>query len=342
MQAPTPVIASTLSEASKPSTKTAWLIISLVAFLVVGGGVWAAISLLINNSQPNNSSQAAVALFDDMLRTAAAKTTTRLTYSQLDFADRNSFANNAPEDQTYSVSEFDLLTKDYRALFATTTGGATRFEAMRCLDGKTLRSANQPLIVGYQTIKATQKAFEQPFSDDVTQTRGDACALSDPGHTARITDGIIPVGLSSTQIAAWLSMVHKNAGLTISDQGTTTYRHKKVRQLHLATNGIAGSGIFTYILAKSTGIELKTPDGQPGKEAYRLENMAMSSDIDGFYLIDEQSKLPLYSQFTSTQLVKDQHDPGSKNGKMVKYAYEYPQNVTLSQASSLVIAEWSK
>lgn len=330
--------------APKPQAKSKaiiWIAIAASAAVVLGlAGALLMILANLNKTSPSTGSKvSAETLFNNMLKTAATKNQVRLAYSHVQFASKQEFESHQPDNQIYTLTEFNLPHKEYRSIVALTTGG-THFNAIRCLDGKAWGSATKPPLVGYRDLAAVQEAFKKPFTKDESafyMTR--ECKLESASHIGRITDGLIPVGLDQAQTSRWLEALQKRNLLSVGDGGITTYQQKTVRKVTVRTDAVAAANRFVTAAQEGTGLEFVGPEFLPGRDAYRLEPMAIGGAIDGFYLIDEQTKLPVYSQFNSLGWQDTEGQSFTKTGTVLRYAYSYPDRLTLGQTSILNVLQ---
>lgn len=324
--------------AGLPPKKTKRLVLAIVGALLLVSIVWAIISFMSKSSAPgtNGRHSAATQLFDDMLATAAAKKTVGLTYAELGYESRATFEAKQVKDRVYSVAELDLSTKDYRAVYADELGSANLayYMVRRCLGGQMYRSDANALA--YRTVQDVKAALMQPFTVTVAESEAQDCSLTNPNHPGRLTDGVIPIGLDEQQTKGWLAALHADDFLQVEDKGMTTYGQKSVRKLQVTSSSIGGVGSFFTAAKNGTGLQLATDEGETGADSYRLDHMATSDNISGFYLIDEETKLPVYSEFTAAALLGDNND---KAGRVMKHAYTYPEALTLDQTSTISTLE---
>lgn len=317
-----------------PPKKTKRLVLVIVGALLLVSLVWAAISFMSKSSAPGTNGQptAATQLFDDMLATAAAKKLVQLTYAERGYESRAAFEAKQVRDRLYSVAEFDLNTKDYRAVYANElgSGGLNYYMVRRCLDGKMYRGGDNAFA--YRTVEDVKTALTQPFTVTVADSEAQDCSLTNSNRPGRLTDGVIPIGLDEQQIEGWLAALHEDNFLQVEDKGMTTYDQKSVRKLQMTTSSIGGVGSFYTAAKNGAGLQLTDDGGEAGADSYRLDHMATSNNISGFYLIDEATKLPVYSEFVSAALLGDNND---KAGTVMKQVYAYPNALTLGQTSTI-------
>lgn len=336
---------SDASAGQRPTSNAAkrW-IVAVIGALVLISAIWFVVSMVSKTSAPgqNGQSSAAQKLFDDMARAAAAKSRVQLTYAEKSFKSKADYTAHTVLDQQYSVAEVDVPTKEYRAVYANQQGsstGLTYYTVRRCLTGKMFEP--EGFALAYKTLDAVKGVLQQPFRVTVDNSEANDCSLSDPDHPGRVTDGIIPVGLSQDQIEGWLRNLHEASFVQLEDKGMTTYNQKPVRKLRVVTNSLAGAGNFFDAVKKGAGLQLTTDSGAVGADSYRLDHMATSDNIDGFYLIDEQTKLPLYSEFVTLALLKDDsgeapsNQNGTTQGRVFKQLYAYPESLSLGQTSTI-------
>jgi hypothetical protein len=281
----------------------------------------AAFALFSNKPTETSGQSEASKLFYDMLAAASTKTKAQLTYVQQDFNTKADLDAKKSASQQYSVAELDSASKKYRAVYANQLGpaGDQYYTVRRCLDGKMFKP--DVFALSLKTVEDVKKALTQPFVEvaaDSTETED--CDVTNPDRLGRVTDGVIPVGLTQQQAESLQRNIQEANFVVIEDAGQTTYQQKSVRKLNITTNSIAGAANF-YDSAQKSGV---------GTDTFRFEEMATTDNIHGFYLIDEQTKLPVYSEFTSVGLRNS-----GKKGSVIKQIYAYPEALTLTQTSTI-------
>jgi len=298
------------------------IIIGVVVFMLV----------IANKEQPKPiSTTDATTLFYDMVVTASQKNKAALTYAVRDFDSKAQLDAHSPTQRLFSMAELDSRTKEYRAVFADQIGSGetARYIVRRCVDAKTL----EPDVTGtIQTLEDMQNTIKGPFKESTGGTVND-CDVADPRRLGRISDGIIPVGLTNQQANALKQALQESEFLVIGDGGVAVYQQKPVRKLELTSNSIAGTGSF-FQSVKQSGLQLTTGSGDVGPDSYRFDDMATSDNVQGYFLVDEQTKLPVYSEFTSVGLLYS-----SKQGKQIKQQYAYPDSLTITRDTPLTILE---
>jgi hypothetical protein len=321
--------------AGPPPKHTKRWVLTIVGALLLVSIVWVLISFMSKSSAPGTGGQqnsAAEQTLDDMFAAAAAKKQVRLTYAEQRYESRTAFEAKQVKSQFYSVAELNLDTKDYRAVYAKQLGsGELSYAVRRCLDEKMYRSDANALA--YQTLDDVKAALAKSFTVTVADgTEARDCSLTNPDHPGRLTDGVIPIGLNKQQTEGWLAALYEDDFLQVADKGMTTYGQKSVRKIQIASNSLGGAGNFFTAAQNGAGLQLVADGGDAGADAYRLDHMATSDNVSGFYLIDEATKLPVYSEFTTAALLGGNND---KAGSVMKQAYAYPDALTLNQTSTI-------
>ncbi len=332
-----PSVPAFIDQPADPAPKhTKRWVLTIVGALLLVSVVWTIISFMSKSSAPGSGGRqnsAAEQALDDMFAAAAAKKQVRLTYAEQRYESRTAFEAKQVKSQFYSVAELNLDAKDYRAVYAKQLGSGELgyYAVRRCLDEKMYRSDANALAD--RTLDDAKAALTQPFTVTVADgTEARDCSLTNPDHPGRLTDGIIPIGLNKQQTEDWLAVLHEDNFLQVADKGTTTYGQKPVRKIQIASNSLGGAGNFFTAAQNGTGLQLVADGGDAGADAYRLDHMATSDNVNGFYLIDEATKLPVYSEFTAAALLGDNND---KAGSVMKQAYAYPDALTLNQTSTI-------
>jgi hypothetical protein len=311
------------------------LIVAGIVLLVLGGLLW----MLTRSTQPTAGDQplsSSEKLLDEMLAAAAAKEKVHFNYAERKFDSLDARNKGTVASDFYSVAEIDNTTGDFRAVYARRAGSsaAAYYDVGRCLEGEAFLSPAAPYSL--KTVPAVIEALKQPFgvAPASDSRQGDGCQLTDEYRSARLTDGIIPIGLSQPQIEGWLQHLRGSKFIQVKDEGLATYRGKSVRKLRLDTNSVAGTGSFYQSAVVGAGLQLTQEDGTgPGPDAYRLDDIPATDNISGFYLLDEATKLPVYSEFVSASLLNN------KAGFVFRHAYQYPPVLSLDQTSTIETLE---
>lgn len=325
------------SQASDPKRRRG-LRLALIglALLLVG----AVVLWLVNRQKDTpvqSSAQAETTLFE-MFTTAATKDKIHLTYAERKFNSPEDRQKNVVSNESYSVAEADSAAKDFRSVYITRSGSSSRpsYSLGRCLNGQvyvpqTTTGVISSLSAAESSLRS-QSLAPLPLTDDGEQPEG--CQLTDARRNGRLTDGIIPLGLNTTQANGWLKHLKAAQFLIVKNEGNTTYKDTPVQKIRLVTNSLAGVGSFYEAVKSGAGLQLTDPEsGAPGPDAYRLDDIPSMDNLDGFYLIDKQTKLPVYSEFTTASLLNN------KSGYVFKQAYQYPEQLSLSTASQLEILQ---
>lgn len=324
-----------------PKKRGKWIVAIIAITLVVVGGVVA--FMLAGNSGSGGSLSAADTekLFYDTLANASGKKMVNLTYAERFYPSKEDYAAEKIGSELYSVAEYDEPTTDYRAVYTQSIASSTGvyYETVRCLGG--VAYVPPKSNSSYKSLEAVQESLAQPFTDHATPgSRAErSCLASGEDRKARVTDGIIPLGLTQQQTSGWLNHLKESQSVKVEDKGTTTYNGKTVRKIALASSSLGGAGQFFTSVEKGAGLQLTPPPGSTAAaDAAKFDEMATTDNIVGFYLIDEAGKLPMYSEFTAASLVNAEGG-GRNNGMVLKQTYAYPTALSLDQTSKLVILE---
>jgi hypothetical protein len=308
-----------------------WIILGI---LVVVSIIWFVVSMASKTEAPGTEeSSAAQKMLDDMFTAAAAKTKVHLEYAERQYDSKADQAAGTVKDQFFSAGELDSSTKEYRAVYADqqNTGIGPTYALVRCQNGNMYKPAAS--AYSFKTWIDVKNALAQPFTavTPADTAEGQNCSVDYPKHLGRVTDGVIPVGLNQEQITDWLNNLHESNFIQVKDEGVTQYAKRQVRKLHITTNSLAGTGSFYSAVQQGAGLQLETDSGEAGLDSYRFEHMSTSDNIDGFYLVDQETNLPVFSEFTSLGLkVEDQ-----KSGKVLKHLYAYPDQLFLNERATL-------
>jgi hypothetical protein len=224
-------------------------------------------------------------------------------------------AGKEPAALWSSVSELDTTKADYRNVYAYRLPDAKTFFIGRCLTGRDLRdftpNASRPA-----TLPAAAVALNS-LQEATQKLPNAACPLLgvNPSGTvelatARLNDGVFPVGFATEEAARWTSAVKAYKLFTVKDEGMVTKDGRRLRKVSFAPrDGVTDANrqlyrAFTQIAGSVTK-----------QSAYSLITIGLNNagGISGYYLVDESTKLPVYSELANT-LSEAEFSSGSAAG----------------------------
>jgi hypothetical protein len=269
---------------------------------------------------------------------------------------RATFANKADAEantnigtQLSSVAELDTTARDFRSVYAENVVAGPTFDIGRCV-GKdtyndnfksgearptTLAEANEALKT--RVYKITQKLTFIPCPGlGIIPNGGPDLAVS------RLSDGVFPVTLSPQQAHEWAGKVRAANLFEVTDEGMVEHDGKQVRKLGLTPRGDGVNRqlfeIF-YGAAEIDAVKREHPDA--GWEfGFIAVNPRNTGSVGGYYLIDEQANLPVYSELYGTN--PDKGAPSgsaARNIARTKQRYYFPAQLSITPKTPLEFVE---
>lgn len=334
-----------------------WLVPAIVVVVLLGAGlIFFAFGGDKKDKQDSSTSDPKVVTgFYDALAKGASQKNIRVAQYRTTYATKADLeSKNDPGFIQSSIGE--LVNNKYRSVYAQRMYDKTDFSMERCMDGvsywdglgtafgaqrpapKSLAESNEYLKQMYRVTEAVQFTT-CPY---VGVMPGGALDLA----PARMSDGFMPVTLTDAQAANWKSKMQAANLFLIKDEGMVTHAGKQVRKYSLAPSGDALTlNEQLYNIFYETGEIEKITREQP-KAEWKYEfigiNAANNGGIKGYYLIDEQTGLPVFSELMGVgeDKVKDPASPVKKaNLGYNKQSYAYPSAPTIELTTPLEIIE---
>lgn len=278
---------------------------------------------------------------------------------------RATYANKADADAKQntgsiasSVSEVDTEAGKYRSVFAHNLLEEDKsFTIGRCLDGVTYNDIyNQPPGEGppatsLKDVPSHLTLVPQGHLYKVTEPLTYiACPhlgilpSSPPLAVARLSDGVFPVTFTDAQAANWVKRVKQAALFNVSDEGMVEMGGRQLRKLSFTPKSDTGASSTLYNIFYETG-EIERIKSEQPKAEWQYEFLTMNplntGSVGGFYLIDEQTKLPVYSELYSTNPDKKTGETraAGHNIARTKQTYAFPSQLTLTLDTPLEFVE---
>lgn len=334
-----------------------WLVPAIVLVVLLGAGL-IFFALGGNKKDKQNDSVGdpkVVSGFYDALAKGASQKNIRVAQYRTTYATRADLeSKNDPGFIQSSIGE--LVNNKYRSVYAQRMYDKTDFSMERCMDGvsywdglgtafgaqrpapKTLAESNEYLKQMYRVTEAVQFTV-CPY---VGVMPGGTLDLA----PARMSDGFMPVTLSDSQAANWKAKLQAANLFAIKDEGITEHNARQLRKYSFEPRGdISTINEQLYNIFYETGEIEKIMREQP-KAEWKYEfisiNAANNGGIKGYYLIDEQTGLPVFSELQGLgeDKVKDPASPVKKaNLGYNKQSYAYPSAPTIELNTPLEIVE---
>ena len=311
--------------APKKSNKALYIILGIIGGLIVLGGIITLIVMLISNATGSSSSSSASTLFYDTLSNASQQTKVHFAAETTRYKNEANRAANKIDKYDQSLAEFDTKTKQYSAVYA--TDDTIIPNNGRCVQNKEYK------VTGYlyKDFNAARTALNTPSTELVPQSaysQYGACTYDDFGREGLLTDGVLPIGFTSAQTKDWLTALTAQNAFSIKDEGTATYKGQTGRKISFAlSKGVTCEDLYFAQQDGTTGTH-----GGLNSNKYLYEDTYFSSSnttsLKGFYIIDEKTKLPIYSEMQTIAI------PGLESDAIVaKQHYSFPTALTMTTSS---------
>lgn len=342
---------------NQPYERKKLLAVALISAVILGMAVAAIVIVAMIGKKPANEASKAPAaeetLFYDALGNAAKQQQYRIAMY------RATYANKADADtaqnvgtETSSVAEIDNAAGKSRSVYATNAADAPKFHMGRCLDGAvygdnfrtgvnphttTLAETAELLRTNKQLYRLTETA-----SLSVCPKLGVSQLGALDLASYRYSDGIFPVTLTDTQAENWKNKVKEAKLFTFKDEGVVERDGKQLKKISFTPKDDTSVNATLNDIFKETAeiakIKAEIPKAEVDFEFISIGTRNTGS-AGGFYLIDEASKLPVYSELYSTNPDKtlSRDDASEMNIARTKQTYTFNKPLSLSMDSPLEI-----
>ncbi len=305
----------------KPLYKKAWFIILLGL-----GGLLLLIAVIMGLSGGANGGNAADKFYG-MVEAAAQKTKIRYAYT---------FTQPEREGQTGIVTktlvEYDVANGIYSSAYATEgiVAGASR-----CVKGKEYRSTADTTFP--DDLRMAEEILRGPFEVSDGRFSSGACEFDKPRYVGDFTDGMLAVGLTSTQAKNMADELRKTSPAKLTDEGKTTYKGKTARKISFEVGKTLGtshqSDAFFYAfrdgMSSEVGANVPVKDiAKHFDEAFQIPPVGLK----GFYLIDEETNLPLYRYL---ETVADDGQGAEFAPRTILSEYSFPDELMMDEKTQL-------
>ncbi|HEX6462524.1 MAG TPA: hypothetical protein VFZ58_04645 [Candidatus Saccharimonadales bacterium] len=341
----------------KPQHRRSKLLVILVVgalFLVCGGVIF----ILMNRAADNNLKQRgqfAKILFYDTLENAAKQQKIKVSMYRETFANAaDARAHKNIGSVASSVSELDTA-QGFRSVFAhNLLQDDKTFSVGRCIDGVTYNDYYQSPALKTERATTLTEAAERlaliPRGNLYQVTEPlvfipcphiGLLPASPPLAVARLSDGILPVTLSDEQAASWKQQLIAADLFEIKSEGLVEKDGKQLRKVSFKPKDANTSvNQRLYQIFYEAGEIAKLKAEQPNTEVdyeFQSINLNNSGAIEGYYLIDEQTKLPVYSELASSNPDKTAGSSrvAGQNIARTKQRYSFNTGLTLTLETPL-------
>lgn len=349
------------SGAARPSwlrrqRKWALLELGLLVIVVIAGALFL-FSRSETNSTPSGQEMASDKLFT-ALENAASQQRLQVAMYRQTFANRADAAARKNVGHTASsVVELDTTNGNYRSVFADDYLYRPGFNVGRCQDGVTYISDyqyvnKQPRATSLRQVSGHLRLLPKGHLSRVTEPLVNiSCpnfgilpnALPDFAQ-GRMSDGVFPVTLSKEQAAAWRQRVVDGNLFTVKDEGIVQHEGRQLKKVTItpADEKTINQKLYDifYDVADIETVQRDRPDAG-WQHAFLSINPGARGSVGGFYLIDEQRNLPVYSELysTDTDRAYSEGKAAYLNIARTKQSYQYPQALTLTLDTPLQFLE---
>lgn len=317
-----------VEQPKKPFYKQVWFIIAVavvgIILLALPVLIW-----LMSMSGGVGSGSPAKELYYSMIETAAQRTKIRYAYERI-----QPEKDGRSGQHILSLSEYDYTNKKYNTVFISEAITAT---AERCVDGKPYHNRE---IKFPDDFAEALEAINGPSSENKNVVPAETCDFRKIRSQGNFSDNILPVGLTAAQAKGMVDELRLRDTIEIKDEGQVTYEGKKGRKVSFELNPEktgrpSKPELFFFTLRDGTtgkvggnGISLNDLN------THRVGDLIGYGAIKGTYVIDETTKLPIYSEITLSGSSEATYAPTTTWS-----VYEYPDTFTITPTTSLPTIE---
>jgi hypothetical protein len=338
-----------MNQKSRQSTRRSWLLIGgVVGVILASLIVW---FVMQRSPSPATHLQTGSDLFYKMLVKASQQSRFGISMYRTTYATKtDADARHNKGSELSSVSELDTASREYRSVFAHNLFDKPKFDIGRCIKNDTYNDNYQNAAERPDTLTAANEALKTrvykvtqalvfipcPYLGIIPQGSADLAV-------ARLSDGVFPVTLSPQQAKNWGAQVSKAQLFEVKDEGAQTYNGKQVRKLSFTPKGDkVNQRLYDafYQAAEIDTVKHDHPDA-PWQFAFITLNPRNTGSVGGYYLIDEQTELPVYSELygTNPDRQPESNESAGRNIARTKQRYYYPNVLTITTQTPLEILE---
>lgn len=320
------------------------VIIVVIMALMSGGGTKP-------TANSDTSRNPAAILFYNTLSNAAKQSQIRVamyraTYSSKADADAGKNIGTTAS----SVAELDLGITKWRSVFATNVADTPNFAIGRCIDGTTYsddyNATDTPppttLETAAEVLKTNQHVHKTsvPIFNPCPQV-GVMIEASVDLASFRLSDGMFPVTITAAQAENWKNLAQKADLFTIKDEGMVEQNGRQLKKISFTPKDPINASSRLHEIFSEAG-EIDKIQTEHPNAVYKYEFISMNpgntGGVGGFYLIDEKSKLPVYSELYGTNSDRESSKSSSRfNIARTKQTYDFGKPLSLTDQSPLEI-----
>jgi len=343
-------------EAAGPKRKNLVIIAIIVGVLVIVGLIALGISLAQPKQQGTGKSDDKIAnQFYDTLGNAAKQPKLRVAMFRQTFVKKaDADAKQNVGSTQSSIAQLDTGKKTYENVYATEISGTGKgFHVGRCA-GAISYGVTDSEAGTITSLTAAVQRLKQPLTRDTPGTVSDSCkafgvpagATSDLAY-ARLTDGVFPITLQQNEGNDWVQKLKAGALFTVKDEGLVTRNSQQLRKLSFEPkskeneNNINAT-LYDYF-KEAVQLEKLKRDNPNALYQYAFigVNPGITGGVKGFYLIDEKTNLPVYSELQGISRDRD-GDPTTISGRNIArstFTYDFVLQNTIDVNTPLEILE---
>ncbi|HSX02391.1 MAG TPA: hypothetical protein VLI05_03710 [Candidatus Saccharimonadia bacterium] len=305
-----------------------WLII-IGAILVLLFVVWPLVGKLVLAIYMKKSP--AEQLLYDSLQKAGSQTMVKLAHSEVVYGSKSDQAAGKVYSSIQSVSEFNATSKAYSTVYMTSDDIA--YGVGRCVKGQPYRLGERLLIDNEAQAQQQLQATPTPVPADQVFM---SCSYDEYHRYGRLSDGIIPIGYDASQAKSWITALANIKLFKVKDEGAATYKGQTGRKISFTLNSVDGHPGSTDLFFYAVRDGVTGQNGGLKMQKYQFDRIldpGPPNGLSGYYIIDEKTKLPIYSEFQTSQL-SDEAD-GDYQPIVTKQHYSYPMSGTITATTQL-------
>lgn len=340
---------------NEPFERKKLVAVGLISLVIIAAAI-GLIAMVVNMGSKTPSleksaeSSAVETLFYDTISNAAKQQQLRIAMY------RATYANKADAEggknigtELSSVAELDTTAGKMRSVFATNNTDSPNFNIGRCMDGTSyintfnsqnkaptsLDTAAEMLKTSKNIARVTENLVFIPCPKLGLMPSG----LSDVAKF-RFSDGVFPVTLTNAQAENWKNKVKEAKLFSFKDEGMVERDGKQLKKISFTPKDETTVNDSLYSIFKEAAEINKIKSENPKAEVdyeYISVGPINSGSVGGFYLIDEATKLPVYSELYSTNPDKEL-GPEGRNGSNIartKQTYQFGKPVALTLEAPL-------
>ncbi|HYG84074.1 MAG TPA: hypothetical protein VD907_04295 [Verrucomicrobiae bacterium] len=315
----------TNNPAPQPIYKKSWFIIAIVVAVLLFA-VWALVTFMNQSSKGSNQHN----IFYKMIEAAAQQTKVRYAY-ELTVPERSDF----PAVSVRSLAEYDAAKREY-SLVAVSDSLSPR--AYRCVKNTPLESTT---IKSPASRAEAETAITGPWKPATSGIALDSCDYTRSRYHGSTSDGILPVGLTAQQASTMAqALTDEKDGIITRNEGAATYKGKTGKKVSFEvgqekTGKPVKADTFFYAFrdgnSSSQGGNGIQAEDIPHHFEQRFFLTSPLTGLKGYYIIDENTNLPIYSEIhTTADGIASEFSPTT-----LKSTYEYPAELTMTDRTAL-------